>query len=141
MKQLSIEQKLSLFEDDWMERYRYIINLGEKMPHFPDNLKTDQYKVDGCISQVWLKMEMNDNNYLSFIGDSDSAIVKGLVAILRDLLSNRPPDEILDEDIEGFFSRVGLQQHISPNRRNGFFSMVQEIRKAAIVIKNTLHQP
>ena len=64
MTQLNIEQKLSLFDDDWMERYRYIISLGEKLPHFPDNFKTDQYKIDGCISQVWLKIEMNDNKYL-----------------------------------------------------------------------------
>ena len=132
-----IEQALALFEDDWMEKYRYIIQLGEKMPPFPDELKTDVYKVDGCISQVWLKVEKTAPKHLCFTGESDSAIVKGLVAVLRALLSDRSAQEVLDEDIEGFFKRVGLEQHISPNRRNGFFSMVKEIRKAAIVIDST----
>ena len=132
-----LEKALALFEDDWIEKYQYIIQLGRKMPHLIDEDKTAANKVDGCISQVWLKIEVANDKHLTFTGDSDSAIVKGLVAILHVLLSDRPAHDILEEDIEGFFKRVGLEQHISPNRRNGFFSMVKEIRKAALVIDST----
>ena len=104
MKENEIEIKLKLFnDDDWMEKYRYIIGLGRKLPSLPDEYKTDLYKVDGCISQVWLKMEISENKKLTFNGDSDSAIVKGLVAILKELLSDRTAKEILNEDIKGFF--------------------------------------
>jgi len=133
-EQTRIEKALALFEDDWMEKYQYIIQLGCKMPPLIDEYKTSEYQVDGCISRVWLKMERGEGKQLIFTGDSDSAIVKGLVAVLHALLSDRPAHDILEEDIEGFFKRVGLEQHISPNRRNGFFSMVKEIRKAALVI-------
>jgi cysteine desulfuration protein SufE len=136
MKKTEIENKLSLFDDDWPEKYRYIIGLGRDLPLLPDEYKIDLYKVDGCISQVWLKMEISENKILNFNGDSDSMIVKGLVAILKDLLSGRPAKEILGEDIEAFFHRVGLSQHISINRRNGFFSMVRDIKRAAAVLES-----
>jgi cysteine desulfuration protein SufE len=132
-----LEKALALFEDDWIEKYQYIIQLGRKMPPLIDEDKTEANKVDGCISQVWLKIEVANDKHLTFTGDSDSVIVKGLVAILHALLSDRPAHDILEEDIEGFFKRCGLEQHITPNRRNGFFSMVKEIRKAALVIDST----
>lgn len=129
-----IEDRLMAFGDDWMEKYQYIMGLGERLPVLPEEFKTDKYKVDGCISQVWLKMDVQDDTVMTFTGDSDSAIVKGLVAILRELLSERSGNEIVKEDVEGFFQRVGLEEHISMNRRNGFFSMVRDIKKAAAVL-------
>ena len=134
MHKHSIETRLMAFGDDWMEKYQYIMSLGERLPVLPEEYKTDEYKVDGCISQVWLKINVSDDAVLTFTGDSDSAIVKGLVAILRELLSERSGKEIVNEDVEGFFQRVGLEEHISMNRRNGFFSMVGNIKKAAAVL-------
>jgi len=129
-----IETRLMAFGDDWMEKYQYIMALGERLPQLPEEYKTDDYKVEGCISQVWLKMDVSENTVLSFTGDSDSAIVKGLVAILRELLNDRSGKEIINEDVEAFFQRIGLEEHISMNRRNGFFSMVRDIKKAAAVL-------
>ena len=134
MQTHDIETRLMAFGDDWMEKYQYIMGLGERLPELAEEYKTDKYKVDGCISQVWLKLEVSEKAMLTFTGDSDSAIVKGLVAILRELLSERSGTEIVNEDVEAFFQRVGLEEHISMNRRNGFFSMVRDIKKAAAVL-------
>lgn len=138
MDAAELEENLQLF-DDWEDRYQYVISLGAKLPLYPDEFRDDQHKVDGCISQVWLHPEISDEDprRVVFQGDSDSAIVKGLFAILRVLYSGHTPEEILAVDLEGFFQRVGLEQHLSPNRRNGFFSMVEEIRRTALVLQQT----
>ena len=132
-----LEKRLTFF-DDWTDRYQYIIALGRKLPALDETYKTDLYKVRGCISQVWLKSNIVEGSptTLEFKGDSDSAIVKGLIAILHICLSGRPPQEILDEDLEGLFQRIGLEQHLSPNRRNGFFSMVEELTRCAVVARS-----
>ena len=129
-------ENLELF-DDWSDRYEYIIGLGRKLPPLPDDFRTDTYKVRGCISQVWLKSEVVEDSprRLEFLGDSDSAIVKGLFAILRVIYSGRTAAEILAVDLDAVFAQLGLEQHISPNRRNGFFSMVEEIKKSAAVVR------
>lgn len=134
MDAAELETRLAFF-DDWTDRYQYIIALGRKLPELDASYKTEQYKIRGCISQVWLKSDIVDGppRTLVFRGDSDSAIVKGLIAILHTCLSGRTPQEILDEDIAGLFGRVGLEQHLSPNRRNGFFSMVEELTRCAAV--------
>ena len=134
MDAAELETRLTFF-DDWTDRYQYIIGLGRKLPELDPAYKTDNYKVRGCISQVWLKSEIVSGppKTLVFAGDSDSAIVKGLIAILHTCLSGRTPREILDEDLEGLFGRLGLEQHLSPNRRNGFFSMVEELTRHAAV--------
>ena len=133
-----LEENLALF-DDWMERYQYIIALGGQLPALSDAYKTDEYKVRGCISQVWLKSTVVDGppRTLTFDGDSDSAIVKGLVAILRIVLSGQEPREILQTDLRAIFARVGLEQHLSPNRRNGFFSMVERVQREAAAIEGS----
>ena len=134
MDATELETRLTFF-DDWTERYQYIIALGRKLPELDDAYKTDTYKVRGCMSQVWLKSEIIDSSppTLEFRGDSDSAIVKGLIAILHICLSGRTPRAILDEDLESLFQRIGLEQHLSPNRRNGFFSMVEDLTRSAAV--------
>ena len=134
MDAAELETRLTFF-DDWTDRYQYIIALGRKLPELDEAYKTDEYKVRGCISQVWLKSELTEGSptTLVFKGDSDSAIVKGLIAVLHTCLSGRTPREILDEDVEGFFRRIGLEQHLSPNRRNGFFSMVEELTRCAAI--------
>lgn len=124
-----LKENFSLF-DEWEERYRYLIDLGRELPPLDDACKTDAYKVEGCMSQVWLVPGSEDGR-LTFRADSDSAIVKGLIAVLLVLYSGRTPAEILSTDVQGIFRDIGLETHISPNRRNGFFSMVDTIRRTA----------
>jgi cysteine desulfuration protein SufE len=126
-----------LFFEDWADRYQYIIGLGAKLPPLDDQYRTDTYKVEGCLSQVWLHTEITDDRRLVFNADSDSAIVKGLFAILRILFSGQTADEILAIDLDQAFAQIGLEQHLSPNRRSGFFSMIEEMRRAAAVVKAT----
>jgi cysteine desulfuration protein SufE len=124
-----IAENFELF-DDWEERYRYIIDLGRALPPLPEQYKTDDFKVRGCISQVWVVCDRHEAQpaRLTFKADSDAAIVKGLVAILLALYSGKTAAEILAIDIHDVFKRLNLEQHISPNRRNGFFAMVERIR-------------
>jgi cysteine desulfuration protein SufE len=124
-----LKENFSLF-DEWEDRYRYLIDLGRDLPPLDDAYRTDAYKVEGCMSQVWLVPGSEDGR-LTFRADSDSAIVKGLIAVLLALYSGRKPAEILATDIEGIFREIGLETHISPNRRNGFFAMVDTIRRTA----------
>ena len=133
-----LQSNLGLFED-WSERYHYIIALGQKLPPLGDEDRNEANKVEGCISQVWLKSDVHRNGSprLSFSGDSDSAIVKGLVAVLRIVYSGKTVHEILAIDLEQIFRELGLEQHLSPNRRNGFFAMVEEIRRQARILAET----
>ncbi len=119
-------ERFSLF-DEWEERYAYIIQLGRKMPAFPESARTEANKVRGCVSQVWMVSE-NVGETLVIQGDSDAFIVKGLVAILVALYSGLTPEEIAAVDVEKVFADLDLVEHLTPNRRNGFFSMVQRIR-------------
>ncbi len=111
------------FLDDWMERYRYIIELGRKLEPFPEEWMNDVYKVKGCQSQVWLKPETVDGR-LKFHAASDAAIVSGLIAILLRIYSNRAAEEILATP-PTFIEGIGLDEHLSPSRSNGLHSMVQ----------------
>ena len=119
--------------DDWEERYRYLIDLGRKLPPMPEADKNEVTKVRGCVSQVWMtsSIEAGPPPTLHFVADSDAHIVKGLVAILLALYSGRTAEEILATDIKDIFGQLGLEQHLSPNRRNGFFSMVERIHRTA----------
>ncbi len=123
------------FLDDWEERYRYIIELGKALPTMPDALKTEESKVQGCVSQVWLvgtPHSADDGQArLHFEGDSDAHIVKGLVALLFTLFQDRPASLLLETDVEHLFGQIGLQEHLSPSRSNGFFSMVQRMKQMA----------
>lgn len=121
------------FLDDWEDRYRYVIELGRELPPFPENARTDAYKVQGCVSQVWLVSEIGRSNppIVSFIGDSDAHIVRGLIAILRRLYSGKTAEEILTIDAREVFHGLGLDEHLSPQRSNGLFSMVERIRRDA----------
>lgn len=131
-------QKLkSTFEmlPDWEERYRFIIDLGRKLEPLPDADRTDEHKVRGCMSQVWLTAEAQENGadgpVLHFRGDSDAHIVRGLIAILFLIYSDKPARQIADTDIREIFEDLQLEQHITANRRNGLHSMVETIRHLA----------
>jgi cysteine desulfuration protein SufE len=118
------------FLDDWEDKYRYVIELGKQLPEMPDAAKTDANKVRGCVSQVWLATNKSDGR-LHFEGDSDAMIVRGLVAILFAIYQDRTPQEILDMDAREVFGELGLKEHLTPQRSNGFVSMVDRIRTDA----------
>jgi cysteine desulfuration protein SufE len=120
------------FFDDWEERYAYIIQMGGKLPPFPEEERTEANKVRGCVSQVWMISHLEADR-IHIQGDSDAFIVKGLVAILLSLYSGRTASEIAALDIETVFGQLELGEHLTPNRRNGFFSMVQRIRAFGLV--------
>jgi cysteine desulfuration protein SufE len=130
MPQPSLEELIENFAllNDWEERYRYLIDLGKALPPMDEALKTEETFVKGCTSQVWLvSVRAEDGTYV-FIGDSDAHIVRGLIAVLFSAYQGKTPDEIAAVDIEAAFGEMGLNQHLSPNRRNGFFAMVERIR-------------
>jgi cysteine desulfuration protein SufE len=128
-----IEKIIEDFEllDSWDDRYRYVIELGRKLPELPPEDHIDQNKVQGCASQVWLTSERKAGNAIEFQGDSDAHIVKGLIAILFALYSGQPAKKILDTDAIALFNRLGLGEHLTPQRSNGFRSMVERIRADA----------
>src|SRR5215471_5930445 len=121
--------------DDWDDRYRYVIELGRALPPFEERDRNAANKVQGCASQVWLATEVKpdgaDGPVLSFSGDSDAHIVRGLIAILFAIFSGRHAREILSIDAIAAFERLGLREHLTPQRSNGFRSMVERIRSDA----------
>ena len=116
---------------DWEERYRYVIDLGRELEPLRAEERSDANKVRGCASQVWLVTEPQGDGSLKFRGDSDAHIVRGLIAILLRLYSNRRPGEILGFDAKAAFERLGLTGALSSQRSNGLYSMVQRIRADA----------
>jgi cysteine desulfuration protein SufE len=135
---MSIEDIRSDFAllDDWEDRYRYLIELGRTLTPLPEALRTDANKVRGCASQVWLARTVRRDGsdavpVLDFQGDSDAHIVRGLIAVLFALFGGRTAEDILRTDAQAVFSDLGLKEHLTPQRSNGFFSMVERIRSDA----------
>ena len=114
------------FFDDWMDRYRYIIDLARNLPDFPAEWQTDENKVRGCQSQVWFVAEPGGEGRLKFHATSDAHIVSGLIAILLRIYSGRTPDEILATKPD-FVAAIGLDEHLSPTRNNGLHAMITRI--------------
>jgi cysteine desulfuration protein SufE len=129
----SAEQLLEDFElfDTWEDRYAYLVDLGKRLPGLPEAEKTDENKVRGCTSQVWFVRRPSADGRLRWDGDSDAVIVRGLVALLQVLTNGRTGPEIEQSDVDGVFQRLGLERHLSLNRRNGFVSMVNKLREWA----------
>ncbi len=119
--------------DDWDDRYRYLIELGRTLTPLPDTERNDTNKVQGCASQVWLSTEVRPNGgpVLSFIGDSDAHIVRGLIAVLFSLYSGKAAGDIVKTDAVALFEKLGLREHLTPQRSNGFRSMVNRIQRDA----------
>lgn len=127
------------FLDDWESRYEMVIGMGKAMAPLAEHERSDANKVQGCASQVWLVTEVGSETppVLTFRGESDAAIVQGLIAILLIVYSGKPAKDILAIDIRDIFSRLGLEEHLSSQRSNGFFSMVQRIRNDATAALET----
>jgi len=120
------------FLEDWEDRYRYVIELGKDLEPLTEAEHAPEHKVQGCVSQVWLIAEPDaEKGVLRFRGDSDAMIVKGLIAVLMKLYSGRPPAEILEQDARERLGALGLNEHLSPQRSNGLYSMVNRIRADA----------
>lgn len=134
---VDIEDLIGDFEylDDWEDRYRYVIELGKQLDPLDDAERTKANKVEGCVSQVWLASHAHANDkgepVLEFRGDSDAHIVRGLIAILFRLYSGETVERILAIDPKDIFHRIGLDEHLSPQRSNGLHAMVRRIRADA----------
>tara|TARA_R110000823_G_scaffold47903_16_gene121913 strand:- start:2966 stop:3409 length:444 start_codon:yes stop_codon:yes gene_type:complete len=124
-----IVDTLSFF-DDWEDRYKYIIDLGKELPPMPDALKTDERKVRGCQSQVWIDFQF-DNGRMEMTVDSDAFIVKGLLGVVLAAYNNQTPEDVLAFDVEEYFGQLDLLGHLSPARGNGLRAMVGRIRAVA----------
>ncbi|MEJ2376273.1 MAG: SufE family protein [Pseudolabrys sp.] len=134
----TIDEIIENFEllDEWDDRYRYVIELGRTLQPLPEEAHTEANKVRGCASQVWLVSHVKPDGaaagpVLSFEGDSDAHIVRGLIAILHALYSGKPAREILDTDAFGVFERLGLAENLTPQRSNGLRAMVERIQAEA----------
>jgi len=132
---MNLDKLISNFEllGDWEERYGYLIDLGKKLPGLPDQEKTEEHRVHGCQAMVWLVMEPDPERAgaVRIRADSDAFIVRGLIAVLQLIFSGRTPDEVLAADAKSILSRLGLDKHLSPTRKNGLFAMVERIRALA----------
>jgi cysteine desulfuration protein SufE len=132
MEFLAQEEVIDIFDNllEWEERYRFIIELGKDLPLIPEQDKNAETKLNGCQSNVWLKKipYNSDDKKFDFVADSDSQIVKGLVALVRLLYLNKTPQEILDFNINELFNRIQLIQHLTPNRSNGIQYLVNRIK-------------
>lgn len=120
--------------DDWMDRYAYIIDLGNALEPLPESLKTPDRLIEGCQSRVWLDAEKTADGKVVYRADSDAIIVKGIISMLVEVLSGHTPDEILADDLS-FIQRIGLAEHLSPTRSNGLVAMVKQMRAYALAFK------
>ncbi len=131
------------FEDlqDWDERYEYILELGRELPALPEKYRVDTNKVQGCMSTVWMVVHPHENSQngtaIEIVADSDSMIVKGLIVILLSIFRGKTPAAAISEEPSDVFAKLGLDQHLSPNRRNGLFAMVKRIKEQAVQIEAT----
>lgn len=121
--------------DDWMDRYGMIIDLADTLPPISEELKTPDRLIDGCQSRVWLDAHKDENGLVQFAADSDAIIVKGIIALLLDVLNGHTPKEILDADLH-FISDIGLAENLSPTRSNGLRAMLKQIKMYALAFSN-----
>ncbi len=119
--------------DDWMDKYSLIIDLGNSLEPLKEQDKTPQNIIEGCQSRVWLNAEMN-NGVITYRGESDAVLVKGIVSLLIQVLTNHTPDEIINTDLY-FIEKIGLREHLSPTRSNGLLAMIKQMKLYALAFK------
>ena len=122
-------QDFSFFED-WTQRYEYMIELSKGLDKMDEQMKNDKNIIKGCQSKVWLHAEFNEGK-IKFLADSEAIITRGIIAILLTIFNNRTPKEIIESDTN-FIEKIGLKEHLSPNRANGLYSMIKQIKFYAI---------
>ncbi|MBR1399510.1 MAG: SufE family protein [Alphaproteobacteria bacterium] len=128
----NIDELIENFEyfDSWEEKYQYVIDLGHQLEPLEDEYKTDEWKVQGCQSQVWLVPQINNGIY-HFKGDSDAILVKGIISIVLMIYNDKNAEQIKSIDVAKIFAKLGLEENLTPSRRNGMLSMVKKIRQYA----------
>jgi cysteine desulfuration protein SufE len=119
------------FLDDWEDRYKFVIDLGNELEPLSDAERVPANKVEGCVSQVWLVFDRADNGNIILRGDSDAMIVKGLVAVVIALFSNKTPQQMVETDAVATFSEIGLSEHLTSQRANGLRSMIDRVHAQA----------
>ncbi len=136
---MTLDELIENFEllENWEDRYKYVIDLGKALPAMPEADKTEENKVRGCMSQVWFKF-LPSKEKIEFLADSDAFIVKGLAAILHLIYSGKTKEEALRINLEETFKKLGLESHLSMNRRNGFYSMAERIKQEIQKAKDEL---
>ena len=129
---MTIEELIDNFSflDGWEEKYQYVIDLGRKLEPLDEKFKTDDWKVKGCQSQVWLVPQIQ-NGVFHFKGDSDAILVKGIISIVLLIYNDKTADEIKNIDVTKIFVKLGLEENLTPSRRNGMLSMVEKIKQYA----------
>lgn len=142
----SLDDIVEIFDllGDWDQRYQYLVELGEQLPAMPEQLKTEDNKVKGCMSQVWVHpyQDKNDNTRYHYCGDCDTAIIKGVLALLIQLVDGKTAAQIKQLDVDEMFERLSLDDHLSPNRHVGIYGIVALMKqqlKHATKNKNSLH--
>ncbi len=135
--QKDIVEEFSIFED-WLDRYNYLIELGNDLPAIDPQYRTNEYLINGCQSKVWLHAELVDEK-IEFRADSDAIIVKGIVALLVKVLNGRTPAEILENELY-FIEEIGLKQNLSPTRSNGLLAMVKKMKLYALAYQAKANQ-
>ncbi|ANU63914.1 SufE family protein [Muribaculum intestinale] len=123
--------------DDWMDRYAYIIDMGNTLPPMPEEYKTPQYIIEGCQSRAWLHADITPEGLIHFTADSDAIIVKGIISMLLKVLNDHSPAEIADADLY-FIDKIGLAENLSPTRSNGLAALVKQMKLYAIAYKAKL---
>jgi cysteine desulfuration protein SufE len=118
---------------DWLDKYHYIIDMGEGLEQFPEDKKTEEYRIKGCQSSVWLTAQLENGNVV-FRSDSDSSIVKGLASLMIRVFSNQKPDDIINAKL-GFIDKIGLKEHLAPTRSNGLSAMIKQMKMYALAYK------
>ncbi len=137
-KQNEIIEEFQQF-DDWLDRYELLIDYGNSLSEMEEKLKIPQNIIEGCQSRVWISAKLNENNQMVMQGDSDTVLVKGIVALLIRVYSNQNPKDILNQELY-FIEKIGLQEHLSPTRSNGLLAMIKQIKLYAMVFKMQLEK-
>jgi cysteine desulfuration protein SufE len=139
-----IEDVLGSFEllGDWEQRYQYLVELGEHLEPMPDRYQVEANRVKGCMSQVWVRAYRDPQNpeLIRYLGDCDTAVIKGVVALLVELLSGRQAKAIADMDLDGFFQELNLAEHLSPSRHFGVYAIVELMKQQAAELDSPVNQ-
>lgn len=132
------QQIISEFEayPDWMDKYNYLIDIGKSLPILDEVYKVDNNLINGCQSKVWITANF-ENGKVVFKGDSDAIITKGLAGLMIRVLSNQPPDDIINAKME-FLDKIGLKEHLSPTRANGLLALIKQMKLYALVFKTKM---
>ncbi len=126
---------------DWEQRYQYLTELGEKLPVMPESLKTDKNKVKGCMSQVWVSAytDEQDAALIQYHGDCDTSIIRGVLAVLIQLVSGKEPEAIEKLDVDEIFTRLQLDENLSPNRHVGVYAIIELMKQQARELQSSHH--